>query len=803
MTDNNIFLTTLTARNGAKQGKVFDSKTGKFGVNRAKSVNDERVHLEDLVDLYELLKETRNDRKIAVTRDALIPNSETPEELKNKRSKQRYDPVPNKLFCLDFDGAWIPELPDDMPEGVGREVFACLELIDIYVPEMKKADFVWVNSSSAGTGLKDGQNKWLWFLNEEALLSKQLHDWHESYFDDDTPVDQSVFDDVHLLYTACPVFDDKRLPDPYKDKSELRSGFVGGSSRSVVLGLDTDTSEAETLLENVSRPDTNPDYIPTKAEVYFCSTFSPQEILSMFHYTKTGENAEEERWLPPNSTSASAGTVVYKASDKIVSSNESSPLCGKTSNAYTAFLLLDAAGEESIFAAANLHHTTIMKKMLARFALLDDSGHVADLEELPHLAVRKPEVFGRVFRNLGESTAIGYSKTLFTNIWLSHPTRRQLSGTEYQPGQSVIVNKYGKEFFNEFYLPVHDELANLENDELTELIAPFIEHIKYLVPEPDQYELFMSWVAETVHNPNERIQFTPLFIAHDTQGVGRTWLYKVMSALVGGWNCSKTDLHTLTKGQFQDFLHKSVFTMIAEAADSHGSANERYTSDAAMRERLIDSPLQVNLKYGGMLPNCDVFTNILILTNNSSAWKLDPNDNRIWVVENPTVKQNESYYKRLFAWLEEPVNIAALWHWLDEWRVTHEFNLGQRAPMTEAKMHMIDAGQNDIEHALRQLFREPLGDLMLYCQIKDYVEMMTGEQVIGTELSILLRITKKTVKLTGNGKLKWKQQTERVWIMGDPRDYAGEIIKPPHIRPMIEKVQEKLEKLIAEVRAEE
>ncbi len=87
---------------------------------------------------------------------------------------------------------------------------------------------------------------------------------------------------------------------------------------------------------------------------------------------------------------------------------------------------------------------------------------------------------------------------------------------------------------------------------------------------------------------------------------------------------------------------------------------------------------------------------------------------------------------------------------------------------------------------------------MTYSQVKDYVEIMTDEMFNSLEIAALLRNTKSTLKMSGNGRIKWRQNTERVWIIGDPSKYRGRTFSSNEIRPMIEKVQKKLDNLVTD-----
>ena len=142
-------------------------------------------------------------------------------------------------------------------------------------------------------------------------------------------------------------------------------------------------------------------------------------------------------------------------------------------------------------------------------------------------------------------------------------------------------------------------------------------------------------------------------------------------------------------------------TMIkAEEAKEESS---RYTVNDKLRDKLTDSPLPVDVKWG-IRATIPVFTNFIMFTNDRDALIIPKNDRRLWVTGMFDKHKSQAYYSALYDWLETDGPSQLYW-WLMRRPVAPDFIM-QRAPMTPEKQHMIDGGRNEIDIGTEAMLAE-------------------------------------------------------------------------------------------------
>ena len=333
--------------------------------------------------------------------------------------------------------------------------------------------------------------------------------------------------------------------------------------------------------------------------------------------------------------------------------------------------------------------TALLDKMLLRFVYMRNGNMVIDTERPPQHALMKKEEFITTFKPVGKIFQENGAPKWAVNMFLEHSDRKTVIGERFHPGEGRIYAAEGVNWFNPFYMPEWKKQGSTTGIDIVE------EHFKYLFPGDDQYNRFMSWTAYTVHRPAVRIKFTPLLISK-RHGTGRGWVVELIQKLVGIWNCSLVDMPVLAgqgnKGMYQDYLYNTIFTAMPEVRVDGKNA---YAVDDAIRDKLTEEYLPMNLKYGraGTYP---VFTNFLMMSNHSDALKIDSNDRRIDVFEHLEDAQDSKYYDRLYGVLTSPESLSNVYYWLQQF-LNSDFNPKGRAPMSRAKQRLIGGAESEYE----------------------------------------------------------------------------------------------------------
>jgi hypothetical protein len=158
----------------------------------------------------------------AKPRACVIRGKFTGQDISNTvRQKDVFADTEHHWLLIDVD-KYQPLEVDPVSEPV--------ESIEQYIsehlpPEFHQASYHWQLSNSAGHPSKQGLRAHLWFWSETPHTSATLRAWGKGYH-----VDQSLFDEIQIHYTAAPVFDEG-VTDPVP----ARHGTVRKTSDSVAL----------------------------------------------------------------------------------------------------------------------------------------------------------------------------------------------------------------------------------------------------------------------------------------------------------------------------------------------------------------------------------------------------------------------------------------------------------------------------------------------------------------------------------------------------------------------------------------
>lgn len=410
--------------------------------------------------------------------------------------------------------------------------------------------------------------------------------------------------------------------------------------------------------------------------------------------------------------------------------------------------------------------------MLGRFVFMRDGNSVVDLDQTPQNAVMKKIEFDNCYGNL-VPTRKGQPK--ITTKWLNHAERQTVMGERYAPGKPIIYEAQGASWFNPFHLP------KWRKTEREDKVQPILDHIRYLAPDEAEYTIFMSWLAWTVHHPEIRVKFTPLLIAVN-HGTGRGFVVALINKLLGAWNCSHVKMKALAgksnDGQYHNYLHQTLFCSVPEVRVDQ---KEAYEVDDELRDKLTDSPLNINIKYGRN-GTYDIFTNFLLASNHRDALVLSKEDRRIFVIETMARAKPDQYYKNLYAVLDDTEALAQFYWWLKAFSQKQSFNPHSHAPMTRAKTALIEGGKSEVELAFDQMVEEEHRDVMRHIDIRQELKSILIDQGRTQAEAIeyldlhdhqVQTITKKKCVACGPNRIKIQGRGSRVYAIRNFEKWAN------------------------------
>jgi hypothetical protein len=344
-----------------------------------------------------------------------------------------------------------------------------------------------------------------------------------------------------------------------------------------------------------------------------------------------------------------------------------------------------------------------------RFTYIGFNSRVADLHQrgIGSRWLWAFEDWGKMFK--GRVLIPGRDQPVeLKTAFLEHKKTHKVVDTQYWPvkaeDDTAIIVLEGQEFVNKYTPPNHPHT--------TQDPDVFLDHVDFLLPDDDERDLFLDWLAYKIQNPALR-SYAIVMIAEDGFGIGRSWLRAMMRKVLQGKVQTATLPQLIGKGtsaekNYNDWAAECQFLVIEEAKDNI-TKEDFYNGYETFKQR-VDTrvgDVRVNPKYGRTRDDF-MFFNALIFSNHSDALAIPPNDRRCCVLTNPTVMASFEYYDRLESSLTDAEAAKVYWYLMerDISNYDHVYPIdteGKRRmtdqnvlPSKAIKDHILDACAGDI-----------------------------------------------------------------------------------------------------------
>lgn len=288
-----------------------------------------------------------------------------------------------------------------------------------------------------------------------------------------------------------------------------------------------------------------------------------------------------------------------------------------------------------------------------------------------------------------------------SEVWLAHPARRSVATQTFRPGQPEITQSpNGRIALNtwngfNFRAPPDDWEMRAE---------PFVTHVRWLWGA--DADAFLDWLAHIAQRPGELPSFAWLHIAKRT-GMGRNWVAAILGRVFTGYAALAFDLSGSLKNGYNGLLAGKVLAVVDEIDE--GSGQRKFQVQQELKQLVTEETRTVNPKYGRQHTEWNV-CRWLIFSNSATALPLEDDDRRFWVAQCNQTPQDEKYYKALYKLRDDPAFIASVEKFLLE-RDLASFNQGQRAPLTEAKVALLESTRSDEDNILQGIVERWPSDL--------------------------------------------------------------------------------------------
>jgi hypothetical protein len=219
-------------------------------------------------------------------------------------------------------------------------------------------------------------------------------------------------------------------------------------------------------------------------------------------------------------------------------------------------------------------------------------------------------------------------------------------------------------------------------------VAPFLEHVRYLYPDPYETDILLDYCAFQVQYPGQKVHWALLL--QGCQGAGKSYFAEPLKLALGPWNVKEIAAKLLHE-QFNGW-QKNCQVIIVEEMMAQGRLDLMNT----LKPQITQPWHQIREMYKPpyWIPNR---FNFIFLTNHKDAIIINDTDRRYCVLASkapPHPGGIERYYRPLFQWTK--ANGPALAHYLHH-RPLAKFVPEAHAPMTEGKRMMIDESRTPLE----------------------------------------------------------------------------------------------------------
>jgi len=214
------------------------------------------------------------------------------------------------------------------------------------------------------------------------------------------------------------------------------------------------------------------------------------------------------------------------------------------------------------------------------------------------------------------------------DYWAVNPLAMRADGLGYAVTEDRLLESSGRQLINQYGPP---QWTDGDYDQAA--VDKFLSYVNYLLPESEEAEYFLDWVAAKVQDP--RFRGTGVLMVTDgTQGVGRTTLSKYVTDLLGIWNASSIQFDQMVNDSFNEWV-MSLLVIVNEVQDSDAAS---YRKQEVLKNYVDTSPMEVavNVKHGfkGAAETCASF---LMFSNHTDALKTAVDDRRFTILRNSDI----------------------------------------------------------------------------------------------------------------------------------------------------------------------
>lgn len=252
---------------------------------------------------------------------------------------------------------------------------------------------------------------------------------------------------------------------------------------------------------------------------------------------------------------------------------------------------------------------------------------------------------------------------------LSNPAFPKVDLPIYMPAKPVFFAENGRRYFNMWRA---GGLAEAKGD-----IKPFLAHCEYMLPDKEERDIMLDWLAYNIQFPGSKIHWALLL--QGIEGTGKSYFGGLMRYLLGAANVSTPPNEIIH--EVYNAWQRNAQLIVIEEMMARGRLDLMNKLKAMITQPI--TTIREMAKPAYEQPNV---YNILMFTNHEDAIILDKADRRYCVLFSPAVPRDPEYYKALWSWTD--AHAGRVLRALRE-RDLARFEPKGHAPMTAGKRSVI------------------------------------------------------------------------------------------------------------------
>ena len=326
----------------------------------------------------------------------------------------------------------------------------------------------------------------------------------------------------------------------------------------------------------------------------------------------------------------------------------------------------------------------IIQGMNRSYAFLTDTARIVRLEDR---CIQSFEMMRHRYANTFVLITDGDRTKKLTHFdaWMQSPDRREHLGFTFQPGADLIVDNCINQWTGWNAKPVAGN------------VQPWNDFLDYVFGAGTIERRYAEqWIAYPFQNPGAKLH-TSMIIWSTRHGVGKSMLGESVSLLYGrhAKTITATELHDKNNSWAEDAL----FVLGEENA-----SNDRRADSNRLKHLITGDKMFIHEKYqvGREAQNR---LNFMFTSNHPNAFHLEIHDRRFFVVAIDSLPKPAEYYKSFADWRDAPGSMDALMDHLLTLDMT-DFNPNADAPLTRAKLEMVEQSKTETESWLTDLLTD-------------------------------------------------------------------------------------------------